>query len=191
MRQRLLTEEEKERILSWYPEGDPFRDLLIAFTQAGIRPGEAIKVTAADVDFEAGVWILKGKTTRRTGKDRIIYMTPVLLELTRRLVAEHPAGPLFRNAEGNPWTLQAINCRFRRKRNRKRDPLDKDITAYVYRGTWATDALEAGVPDAAVAELMGHEGTAMLHKHYSKLHEKREYLRNAAKQAAGRKAVKA
>jgi hypothetical protein len=66
----------------------------------------------------------------------------------------HPVGPLFSNADGNPWNLQTINCRFRRKRNRKRDPLDKDITAYVYQGTWATDALEAGVPDAAVdAEL--------------------------------------
>jgi hypothetical protein len=36
VRERLMTAEEKSRILSWYPEGDPFRDLLIAFTEAGI-----------------------------------------------------------------------------------------------------------------------------------------------------------
>jgi integrase len=187
VRERVLTDEERERILSWYPEGDPFRDFLIAMMEAGIRPGEAMKVTAADVDFTLGVWIIRGKTTRRTGRDRVIYMTPTLSELTRKLVAEHPEGPLFRNARGEPWNRQAINCRFRRKKNRKRDRLDEDITAYVYRHTYGTDALENGVPDATVAELMGHRGTAVLHKHYSKLREKREHLRKAAEQAAKRK----
>jgi integrase len=184
-RDRVLTHGEREKILAWYPEGDPFRDFLTAMMEAGIRPGEAMKVTAEDVDFELGVWVIRGKTTRRTGKDRIVYMTPALQELTRRLAANHPEGPLFRNADGKPWTLQAINCRFRRKKNRKKDPLDKDVTAYVYRGTWATNALENGVPDATVAELMGHSGTAILHKHYSKLREKQDHLRKAAEQAMG------
>jgi site-specific recombinase XerD len=110
-------------------------------------------------------------------------MTPTLAEITRRLVAAHPEGPIFRNEDGNPWTAQAINCRFRRKKNRKRDPLDKDVVAYLYRHSYGTEALEAGVPDATVAELMGHSGTAVLHKHYSKLREKHEHLRRSAAQA--------
>jgi integrase len=36
---------------------------------------------------------------------------------------------------------------------------------------------------ATVAELLGHTGTAMVMQHYSKLSEKREYLRNAMEQA--------
>ena len=183
VRDRVLSADERGRILAWYPEGDPFRDFLVAMMESGIRPGEAIKVTAADVDFAQGVWVIAGKTTARTGKDRVVYMTPTLLELTRRLAARHPDGPIFRNADGNPWTLQAINCRFRRKKVRKSDKLDDDVTAYVYRHSFATDALENGVPDATVAELMGHSGTAVLHKHYSKLREKREHLRRAAEQA--------
>lgn len=186
VRERVLSEAERDRILAWYPEGDPFRDLLTAMTEAGIRPGEAIKVTADDVDFDLGVWVIKGKTTRRTGKDRIVYMNTTLLALTRRLVARNPTGPIFRNEDGNPWTLQAINCRFRRKKVRKADRLAGDVTAYVYRHSFATDALEKGVPDATVAELMGHSGTAVLHKHYSKLREKREHLRKAAEQATKR-----
>jgi integrase len=183
-RERVLTPEERAEILSWYPEGDAFHDFLTALMESGIRPGEAMKVTAEDVDFGLGIWVLHGKTTKRTGKSRIIYMTPVLVELTKKLVARHPEGPLFRNEDGNPWNRQAIRDRFRRKQKSK--GLDKDITAYVYRGTWATDALEAGVPDATVAELMGHSGTAVLHKHYSKLREKREHLRKAAEQATKR-----
>lgn len=183
VRMRILTDEEREKILSWYPEGDPFRDLLTALTEAGVRPGEAMKVTAADVDFEMGVWVLKGKTTRDTGKDRVVYMTPKLEALTRRLVELRPDGPIFRNEDGNPWNRQAVNCRFRRKKNRKLDPLDKDVTSYVYRHSFGTEALENGVADATVAELMGHQGTAMLHKHYSKLREKRSHLRRSALQA--------
>jgi integrase len=182
-RERVLTDEERARILGWYPEGDPFRDFLVALMESGARPGEVARVEARDVGLADGTWTVSNKTGRKTGQKRVIYMTAALHELTRRLMERHPEGPLFRNEDGKPWTLQAINCRFRRKRNRKVDALDRDVTAYVYRATWATDALENEVPDAAVAALMGHSGTATLHRHYSKIHEKRKFLREQAEKA--------
>lgn len=184
-RERVLAVGEWAEILSWYPPGDPFRDFLVAIRESGVRPGEVMKVTAADVNFELGVWVIQGKTTKRTGKARVVYMTETLRELTVRLVALHPEGPLFRNEDGNPWNRQAVRDRFRRKQKSK--GLDPKVVAYTFRHTWATDALEAGVPDATVAELMGHSGTAMLHKHYSKLREKREHLKRAAEQAVRKK----
>jgi integrase len=53
--------------------------------------------------------------------------------------------------------------------------------AYGYRHAFATDALAAGVPDAQVAELLGHASTAMLHKHYSHLSTRVKVLTDAAK----------
>ena len=47
------------------------------------------------------------------------------------------------------------------------------------RHTCATDALAHGVPDAQVAELLGHSGTAMLHKHYGHLTARAKALREA------------
>jgi integrase len=182
-RERVLSDEEKAKILSWYPEGDPFRDFLVAMMESGCRPGEVMKVTAADVDLAEGTWTLVGKTTRATGRMRTVYMTQRLGELTRRLMRLHPEGPLFRNADGNPWTRQAVNCRFRRKKARKRDRLAGDVVAYTYRATWATDALANEVPDATVAELMGHRDTQMVHKHYKVLAAKKDYLREAAQRA--------
>lgn len=44
---------------------------------------------------------------------------------------------------------------------------------------FATDALSKGVPDATVAALLGHSGTAMLHKHYSHLTSQATVLRDA------------
>ncbi|WZP01052.1 site-specific integrase [Isosphaeraceae bacterium EP7] len=152
--------------------------------ESGARSGEVIRLTAADVDLPGGVATLADhKTGGKTGAARFIYLTADLAAVLARLVILHPSGLLFRNAVGNPWTLQAINCRFRRKRARKVDPLDADVTAYVYRSSWTTDALENEVPIATVAELLGHTSTAMVSKHYSKLAAKKDYLRRAAQQA--------
>jgi integrase len=139
-------------------------------------------VTAAMADLEAGTWTLpEHKTRRKTQKPRVVYLTPVLLELTRTLAQRHPTGPLFRNRDGRPWNRNAIRCRFRRIREKL--GLGGGVVAYLYRHGFATDALERGVPSATVAELLGHEGTRMLATHYSHLAEKREHLRRAALRA--------
>jgi integrase len=53
------------------------------------------------------------------------------------------------------------------------------IIAYGFRHGLATDALSRGVADAVVAELLGHSGTAMLHKHYAHLTARSQALREA------------
>jgi integrase len=53
------------------------------------------------------------------------------------------------------------------------------IVPYGYRHGLATDALASGVADAQVAELLGHSGTAMLHRHYSHLTARTQVLQAA------------
>jgi integrase len=43
---------------------------------------------------------------------RIVCLSDEALDLTRRLMLEHPSGPLFRNSDGCPWTTDAVNCAF-------------------------------------------------------------------------------
>ena len=51
--------------------------------ETGCRPGEVARVTAADVNLELGVWILKRhKTAKKTGKPRIVYLMPSMIDLT-------------------------------------------------------------------------------------------------------------
>lgn len=154
-----------------------FTDLLIALFESGCRPGEVYKVTTEDVDPVAGTWTIVGKTTRRTGKDRVIQMTPRLAEVVARLAITNPTGPLFRNADGKPWTRNAVRCRFRRRRATL-GPLQ----AYGFRHLYGTDALvRQNVPVAVVAELMGHSDLKMLSQHYGHVDERRTALRNAAR----------
>jgi integrase len=178
-REKLLTPAEQEALFE--AAGDQaFRDLLTALRVTGARPGEVMRVTAADVDPDACVWVLgRHKTADKTGKPRVIYLTPAMVGLSRRLCERHPAGPLFRNRAGRPWNRNAVRCRFRRLREKL--GLDPGVVAYAFRHTWATDALERQVPIATVAELMGHSDTSMVSAHYSHLHERREHLRAAAR----------
>lgn len=182
-REKIVAAEERTDIHDLYPEGDPYRDFLFAMNECGARPGEIMRLTAADVDPKEGVATLSEHKARgKSGRRRIISLTPKLAELLTRLMKEHPTGPPFLNADGNPWNRQAINCRFRRKKNRKTDPLDKGIVAYSWRHGYVTDALEKGVPAATVAELVGHEDLRTT-QNYSHIVEKKKHLKEDAKKA--------
>lgn len=153
--------------------------------ETGCRPGEVRRVTAADVDLQAGLWVLgRHKTAKKTGKARLVYLTPPMVELCRRLIAANPEGPIFRGPRGNtPYSRNAVRIRFRRLRA-KLPHLD-GVTAYTYRHAYCTDALVNGVGVAQVAELMGHSSTEMITAVYSKLARQVAHLREAARKATG------
>jgi len=181
-RERFLTQEERQRIFDNYPQGDCFRDFLFAMENTACRPGEVSAVTAADVDLRTGVWELdEHKTDGKTGEPRVIILTPAMIELTRRLMAEHPEGPLFRNEDGGEWNRNSIRCRFRRVRIKLK--LGGDLVAYLYRHAAATDLLESGAGIAQVCEILSHKGTDMVMRHYSKLKQRRDHLRDQLNRA--------
>lgn len=150
----------------------PFGDLLAVLRATGMRPSEAMGLTAAMLDVEGGTAHPTGK-----GRKRVVYLNAQTAALLAGLAVEHPEGPILRNADGRPWTRHATAQRFARLRERL--GLGAEATAESYRHAFATDALERGEPIATVAELMGHRSTAMISKHYSKLRERKDHLREA------------
>ena len=161
------------------------RNVLTALQQTGARPCEVLSVTAADFDPGAGVWILHDhKTAGKTGAPRVVFLPPAVVELCKTLAARHPSGPLFRRATGTPFPGPYYLPRLVRILRRKLG-LPESIIPYGFRHTFATDALANGVPEAHVAELLGHKGTAMLHKHYAHLGTKAAVLRAALGRVRG------
>lgn len=160
-----------------------FRDLVLAIGETGCRPGEVAGVTAAMVDLDAGTWTVPNKTRRRTGEPtRTVYLTPVMVELSRRLVEARPDdGPIFRNTRGNPWTRHAVACRFGELKRKL--GMGPEAAANALRHLYITDALERGVPIPELAELVGHRDATMILRVYSKLSERREHLKAAARRA--------
>jgi integrase len=177
-RDRLLSKDERKAIFAAIRD-EEFRQFVFAMQETGCRPSEIARVEAQHVDMEQGVWIFpKHKTRKKTGKPRVVYLTPAMVALTRALLERHPTGPLFRGPSGRPFTRNGVRCRFRRLRAKL--PHLRHFISYNYRHTYATEALEAGVGMAQVAELLGHTSTVMLSRHYSKLSQKVQHLRAMA-----------
>jgi integrase len=170
-----ISDEQHEVMLA---EASPrLRDFLIALSETGARPGEVASVTAHDFDSTMGIWILRKHKTARMGKRRVVFLPTRIIEMCVRLAGEHPDGPLFRTEIGTKWTASGIHAAL--KRLTTRCGFTQRPIAYGYRHTFATDALAKGVPDAQVAELLGHASTTMLHRHYAHLCGRAKTLRTA------------
>jgi integrase len=149
------------------------KDFILAMHETGARPGEVAKVTAADFHPDIGAWVLSDHKTERLGRKRVIYLTPRLVDLTRHLAEKYPAGPLFRNRCGRPWSLKTLDMAFLRLR--KQLGL-KRVSPYSYRHLFATEFLLKGGSMAVLAELLG-DTVAMIEHHYGHLREHGQQLR--------------
>lgn len=158
-------------------------DLLAFIHETGCRPKEARDLEARHLDLAAGVAALaEHKTARKTGRKRVLYLSPKAAEIAGRLAGANPEGPIFRNARGRPWTKDALVLAVRRLR--ERTGLGPEMIAYGLRHLYITDGAARGVAAQALAELAGHSDIRMLDT-YSHLGERHEALREAAAKIRG------
>lgn len=150
-----------------------FREFLTALRLTGCRPGEVATVRAAHVDLARGLWVLPEHKTDADGLPRVVHLSPAMVALTGELVERAGGeGLLFLSERGRPWNPVALDGAMSKVRKRIRaagGKLTGKGILYGLRHTFATELLSAGVPDAHVAALLGHKGTAMLHRHYNHL----------------------
>jgi integrase len=157
-----------------------YRDALTVLHATGCRPGELCRAEAGHLHSQA--LVLTEHKTDETGRARVILLPPAALDVVSRLAGLYPAGKLFRTTKGKP--LDADRLRNWVFKTRRRLGLPR-VMPYSYRHTLATDALVAGVPDAQVAEILGHTGTRTLHFHYAHLVAKTHALRGALDRVRG------
>jgi integrase len=174
-REKVLSREQAARTIASVNE--PFARLLEFLNETGARPGEAARATAADVDWTRGLLVLQEhKTDGSTGRPRTVLLSARAREILAALAQQHPEGPLFRNSRGHAWTRNAIVKGMIRARERL--GMGKEATAHALRHRFATDAL-ASLPNAVVAALLGHTGTAMVDQFYSHVADEIDVLRAA------------
>jgi len=154
----------------------PLKALLTLLWETGARPSELASLKIGDVDYGQRLAVITDHKTAHHGKPRILFLTDTALAVLREGSEGREAGYILRTVQGNRWAKNAI-CTAVRKLALK---VEVSATAYGYRHTFATDALSKGVPDTHVAALLGHSGTAMLHRHYSHLTANSRAMREAA-----------
>lgn len=158
------------------PRGD-LADLLRILRETGARPQEVSRLTAADVDWEnCCVRHRKHKTKAKTGRDRVIHFNAAAMGVLRAARLRHPEGFLFPTRSGRHYTPEVL---VRRMLTVSKRVGFRAIAYGLGRHSFATNALAQGIPDAIVAELLGHRGTAMLQFHYSHLGSQARVLKDA------------
>lgn len=168
-----------------------FRRLLTALEHTGCRVQEIRAVESRHVLRDSKglpiAWVF-GADEHKTGKKRslprVIPLSGSAATITDQLCKAHPEGPLFRNRDGNPWTSNAIRCRFRRRRENKanKGKFPKRLRGTHYRHTLATDLSGENVNLDLIRQLTGHADLSMLLETYLHSHgiEKlREELKKA------------
>lgn len=152
-----------------------FADLLRFLHGTGCRPSEAYHVEARYYRPAERCVIYPGhprpddfawKNARRSGKDRVIFLSRELVEIVEKRIAEHPEGPIFRSRHNDRWYQEAVSVNLRwyaKKLDIKPAP-----TAYSLRHTFATDWLLNGGSIKVLADLLG-TSVSMLERHYSHL----------------------
>lgn len=159
----------------------PFRDFLTILRETGCRPQEAKMVEARHFDRQMNAWVFPRKESKGKKRQRVVPLNGAALALTQRLVAKHPTGPLFLNSKGEPWTNNALRCRFR-SLSRK---MKLELCCYAIRHSFITDALLRGVEPMTLATIVGHVNIDMIWTTYQKIRVKQDHIRAAVKQATG------
>src|SRR5207245_2252568 len=84
--------------------------------ETGCRPNELFRVESRHVDETNKLWTFLVKESKGKKKNRVVHLSDVAWEITKRLKGAYPTGPLFRNAAGTPWDKDTVNRRFLRKK---------------------------------------------------------------------------
>lgn len=176
----ILTPAQADQLRAAIRPGDRFGDLFDLLRETGCRQGELRQLRADQVDLEAGVATVTTKIVRGGGPVRRVVLSDRALAILRRLIAERPEGILLRTRTGSPWSKEYISYRFWRLSQTADVP---GACAHALRHVFVTDALNAGVPHATVAALVGHRGISMIERVYDRTRERIDVLREAIRRA--------
>lgn len=185
---RVMTVDEYTRILS-AAEGTKYYGYYQLLYLTGLRPSEGAGLKLTDFDDEY-IYVSRAMTTRglsglKTPKaERKIPLTPPIKKVVSAQLATLPYLTteqwLFPAEQGIP-SLSAISQAFKRtlkqtgeyeyggKTNRKKLAVIKpplNFRLYDFRHTFATRMAEAGMPEKALMEIMGHEDIAVTLEYY-------------------------
>jgi integrase len=139
-----------------------FADLLRFLYGTGCRPSEAYHIEARYYRPAGRCVVYPGhpgaddfvwKNARRSGKDRVIFLSRELVEIVERRTAEHPEGAIFRSRHNDRWYQEAVSVNLRWYA--KKLGIEPVPTAYAMRHTFSTDWPLSGGSIKVLADMIG------------------------------------
>lgn len=151
-----------------------YQGIIFLLINTGVRLTELYNIEKRNIDI-SNYEILLTKT--KTGKDRIVYFRPVILPVVKLLMEEDSKHKylLHNRLRNRPVNYSDVNYLF----NKIKTELNiKKLHPHMFRHTFATKLLQAGVDIKTVMDFMGHNNlsTTQRYQHSSKEHAKKSYL---------------
>ena len=145
------------------------------FAMTGLRRGEALALRLADFDsVNESISITKSRVPlNRTVVEsapksekgrRVVQLDPNTAEILRQHIAGGEGEYLFTNGSGQPLNPHSVSHRFVKAVKAATLP---PLSLHGLRHTWASLALQAGVPAKVVQERLGHASVAITLDIYS------------------------
>lgn len=166
----------------------------------GVRVGEALALTWADVDFDTGALHVRATIRRgaergwsvgqgtKTGQDRTIPIPATLVTQLRSRQAEIRAASVvairpyvFAGASDRPISVNTVRTALDRATSAAGLPR---ITPHGFRHTAATLMIDQGTPPNVVQDILGHRHVAMTLERYS--HVDMRMMRDAVERSSAR-----
>lgn len=134
-----------------------------------------------NVDLDRGIWIIhRHKSRKRTGKPKVVALVAEAVALLRAIQSENtePAGFVFINNRGRPWTRSSLGqcLRYMKRAHGIKTP----ASLHGIRHRWGSCAVANGAPIKLVSAQMGHSTTTVTEKYYVDLTGEIEAIRAAA-----------
>jgi integrase len=171
-----LSTDEMQRLVNASKE--PFKSLVLAGLFSGCRYGELTRLTVSDFDPDSDTLLVR---VSKSGKSRHVTLTREASNFFRRLTKGRDAGELLlNNPNGKAWERgqQARPM----KEACQRAHIAPAVGFHCLRHTFASHAVQHGVPLLIVAANLGHSTTKMCEKHY--VHLSAEHVRKTIQDRA-------
>jgi integrase len=174
----VVTREQYQALLD-RTDDQEFKDLLTVTWETGCRPQESLRVETRHVEIANSRWVFPKSESKNNRKQRVVYLTPKALEITKRLMEKNPKGPLFKNTDGLAWTTDATNCRFMRIKQQ----MGVKFSLYALRHSFPHHALTKGVDSITVATFLGHADPTLFARTYSHISQNQTFLHDQLRKA--------
>jgi site-specific recombinase XerD len=176
----LIQEEDLKRVLAFFDSiatsDKTAMEKLILYLlyDTGVRLNELLHIEITHIDLKNNQILL---TTTKTKTERIVFFTNATLSLLKRIIHIPPQrSVLLWNLHKNiPYTKESIRALFKRITNRCQIG---QIHPHMFRHTFATRMIEAGMPITSVQMLLGHSSikTTEVYLHLSLKKVKESYF---------------
>ena len=150
-----LTRAEVRALLATAHQHSPRSEALVTLLVLnGLRITEALAARIEDLDHDRGHRILR--ITRKGGRRAKTPLTPAVQRALDAATSGRNSGPLFATSSGRPLDRTAAWRLLRRLAAQAGIPGAHRISPHSMRHTFATTALDAGVPLRDVQDSLGH-----------------------------------